>query len=128
MILEARKLSPVTKLNCESERDRGIKHCRSIQVQGQSAKTVTSLLTLLTLLFVAPVLLVGISIFNVSAGSVIGAENSPVFWWRLRLLRSAVILSKSENILFYHFFTTGYSYPMKGISRLSERMSHAGQG
>ena len=40
----ARNLSPVTKAGCELERDRGIKHLRTVQVQGQGAKIVTNLL------------------------------------------------------------------------------------
>jgi hypothetical protein len=38
------------------------------------------------------------------------------------------MLSKPELVIFNQFFTTGYSYPMKGTKRLSERMSNAGQG
>ena len=51
----ARNLSPVIEVGFEPERDRGIKHLRSIQVQEQGAKNVTSL-------FILPALLVEVAV------------------------------------------------------------------
>jgi len=56
--MRARKLSPVTKTGCGQERDRGIKHLRSIQVQEQGAKNVTSL-------FILPALLVEVAVITI---------------------------------------------------------------
>ena len=65
----------------------GAKHgacfCSSVTnlsiVQELTAKTVTSLLTLLTMLYVAPFLLIGISIFKLSDGTVMGGEKTFIF-------------------------------------------------
>ena len=84
------------------------------------AKTVTSLLTLLSLLDVALLLLlIGISIFKLSTGTVSKAQILFIFCWGKRFFPVEVMLSKPENVIFYHFFTPGHSYPMKEFMRLS---------
>lgn len=96
-------------------------------VQELIAKTVTSLLTLLSLLYVALILFIRISIFKLLAGVVSESQILLIFCCGRKFFPLKILVDTMEYVIFCHFFTTGYSYPMIFTKRFFERMSHEDQ-
>jgi hypothetical protein len=77
---------------------------------------MTSLLTLLTLLYVA-LILIGISKFILLREAVMLPVGMLFFLDNLSWFDKKVLLYGVKSVILRGFFTTGYSYPMKDIKQ-----------